>query len=348
MSFTAQLSDDQIKRINLEGNQNFGLELPDLCGTLEASVLQHRTPTSRQSATNPLRIIRPRRDTHKRHVNTVLKFMGSNETSAMLPHAGLLRDETLILRWLFGYQESVSLPSGVQQPQFPSKDPDSVRFLSIDIDSLQEDDGVIQNLHVGISVLDFESLKTPVATGSTAGLATKKQPIESHHYIIGNPKFARRKANKFLFGNPETIPLSGLKDQLQSFTSNRGIILIFHGGHRELWALKALDIHLTPLYTIDTVKAAQYPLQLSHRCSLEKLLSQLEIPFAALHNAGNDAHFVLRAFLMLAVRDAQRELALAPDALPGKLLNSRATAQAPWPSTKAGVEAVSQRTAAPG
>ncbi|KAH8781288.1 hypothetical protein F5883DRAFT_170091 [Diaporthe sp. PMI_573] len=175
---------------------------------------------------------------------------------------------------------------------------------------------------------------------STTGMATGKQPIESHHYIVGNPKFARHKANKFLFGNPKTISLSGLKDQLQLFTSNRDIILVFHGGHRELWALKALNIHLNPLYTIDTVKAAQYPLQLSYRCSLEKLLLELEIPCTALHNAGNDAHFVLRAVLMLAVRDAQRELALALDALPGKLLNSRAIAQAPWSSTKAGIEAV--------
>lgn len=271
--------------------------------------------------------------------------MESKETSATTPQIGLLREETLILRWLFGYQDSDSLPPGVQQPQFPSKNPNGVRFLSIDIDSLQEDDGVIQNLHVGISVLDSESLETSVT--SSTGMATEKQPIESHHYIVGNPKFSRNKANKFLFGNPETIPLSGLKNQLQLFTSNRDIILIFHGGRRELWALKALDIHLNPLYTIDTVKAAQYPLQLSYRWSLEKLLLEFEIPFTALHNSGNDAHFVLRAFLMLAVRDAQRELALAPDALPEKLSNSRAIAQAPLPSTKAGIEAVSQRKAAP-
>lgn len=271
--------------------------------------------------------------------------MDSNEISAIPPHTGILRDETLILRWLFGYQDSDCLSSGVQQPQFPSKNPNGVRFLSIDIDSLQEVDGVIQNLHVGLSVLDSVSLDTSVT--SSTGMATEKQPIESHHYIVGNPKFSRNKANKFLFGNPKTIPLSGLKDQLQLFTSNRDTILIFHGGHRELWALKALDIHLNPLHTIDTVKAAQYPLQLSYRCSLEKLLLELEIPFTALHNAGNDADFVLRAFLMIAVRDAQRELTPTPDALPEKLLNSRDIAQAPLPSTKAGVEAVSQRTAAP-
>lgn len=59
----------------------------------------------------------------------------------------------------------------------------------------------------------------------------------------------------------------------------------------ELWALKALDIYLNPLYTIDIVKAAQYLLHLCRRCSLEKLLFELEIPFTALHNSGNDAPF---------------------------------------------------------
>lgn len=167
--------------------------------------MQKSTPTSRQPATNPLRIIRPRTDTHKRRVNTILGFVESNETSAMPPHTGLLRDETLILRWLFGYRESVSLPSGVQQPQFPSKNPNGRRFLSIDIDSLKEDNGVIQDLHVGISVLDSESLKAPVT--STAGMATKKQSIESHHYIVGDPKFSQRKANKFLFWKPRNNTL---------------------------------------------------------------------------------------------------------------------------------------------
>lgn len=111
-------------------------------------------------------------------------------------------------------------------------------------------------------------------------------------------------------------------------------------GSREIWALDNLNINISPLYTIDTVKAAQHPLQLSFRCSLEKILNELSIPFAALHVAGNDAHFVLRALLMLAVRDAQRQLA----ALPAWISNSRVVAQAPRPFTKAEIEAMAQKT----
>ncbi|KAH7121408.1 hypothetical protein EDB81DRAFT_813900, partial [Dactylonectria macrodidyma] len=49
------------------------------------------------------------------------------------------------------------------------------------------------------------------------------------------------------------------------------------------------------------------PPQLYYRYSLEKLLDSLDIPYANLHAAGNDAHFTLRAILMIVVRDAQRQ-----------------------------------------
>lgn len=42
-----------------------------------------------------------------------------------------------------------------------------------------------------------------------------------------------------------------------------------------------------------------------HHFSLENLLSKLDIPFAYLHIAGNDANFTLKALLMLAVRSAE-------------------------------------------
>lgn len=213
-----------------------------------------------------------------------------------------------------------------------------VRFLSIDIDSLQQHNQVIQQFHTGVSVLDSPSLNTSIiGLGTTIQAA---QVIESHHYIVGSPKFARNKSNKFIFGEPEAISLAGLEDKFRSLILDRDVVLVFHGGSRELWALEVLSIDLHPLYIIDTVKAAQHPLQLSYRCSLEKMLSDLGIPFAALHFAGNDAHFVLRALLMLAVRDAQRELAAG--ALPEWLSNSSAIAQAPRPFTKAEIEAIAQ------
>jgi hypothetical protein len=41
---------------------------------------------------------------------------------------------------------------------------------------------------------------------------------------------------------------------------------------------------------------------------MEKLLDEFNIPYANLHAAGNDAHFALKALLMIAVRDGQRSL----------------------------------------
>ncbi|KAK3371754.1 hypothetical protein B0T24DRAFT_630278 [Lasiosphaeria ovina] len=81
------------------------------------------------------------------------------------------------------------------------------------------------------------------------------------------------------------------------------------------------------------VKAAQHPLQLSYRCSLESLLERLDISFRNLHAAGNDAKFVLRALLMLAVRDAERQLNAS--VLPYWLPTFRAIARAPLPPAKA-------------
>lgn len=65
---------------------------------------------------------------------------------------------------------------------------------------------------------------------------------------------------------------------------------------------------------IDTTKAARYPLQEFHDSTLKKLLQDFNIPFTGglLHFAGNGAHYVLRALLMIAVRDARRELEDTP------------------------------------
>ncbi|KAL2023094.1 hypothetical protein VTK56DRAFT_3700 [Thermocarpiscus australiensis] len=129
--------------------------------------------------------------------------------------------------------------------------------------------------------------------------------IESHHFVVGSPKFSRRKSNKFLFGKFEALSLSDLRTKLEGMTLHRDIIVVGHGVWRELAVLRRVNIDLRPRYIIDTTKAAQHPLQLSYRYSLENLLAELDIPFRDLHVSGNDAHFALRALLMVTVRDAR-------------------------------------------
>ena len=68
--------------------------------------------------------------------------------------------------------------------------------------------------------------------------------------------------------------------------------------------LQKLDIGQQARYILDTVQASRFPLQLRCSPSSETLLDLLGIPFDNLHAAGNDAHFVLKALLMLAVQDS--------------------------------------------
>lgn len=87
------------------------------------------------------------------------------------------------------------------------------------------------------------------------------------------------------------------------------MVLVVHGGYNDLRFLEQLDICFKPVYTLDTQKSAQNLLQLLSRPSLGWLLSALGISHqrGSLHCAGNDAHFTLRALLMIAVRDAEEQ-----------------------------------------
>ncbi|KAK1835078.1 QDE-2-interacting protein [Podospora conica] len=260
------------------------------------------------------------------------------EATAQQPHpalhTGLLREENIILRRLFGYRDNgttVSVPDvlGIKLDKTTLSD---ARFLCVDIDSIQEKDGVIQQLHIGVSLIDTSNLQNYIL-----GLPTAKpdQMIESHHFVVGSPKFARSKSNKFLFGPFETIPsLADLRARLGAMTLHRNIILVCHGGDRELKTLARIDIDLRPVCIVDTVKAAQHPLRLWYRWSLERLLDEFEIPFCNLHTAGNDAHFILRALLMIVVTDAELESDPAVHTPWPWLPILRAIAHAPYPSPR--------------
>ena len=245
------------------------------------------------------------------------------------PHLGLLRDETILLRLLLGYCDDISRFSGpLSTKKLRKSMMRDVLFLGLDVDALQTQGDAIQQFHIGVSVIDTRSLKAVAARSVDT---TPTEVIESHHFVVGDSKFSRKKSNKFLFGRFEAVSLADLQGKLKTLTAHRDVVLVLHGGSRELWVLESVGINLQPICVIDTVKAAQHPLQLSYRYSLERLLDELGIPFNNLHSAGNDAHFVLRAVLMIAVRDAER--LLDASALPRWLPTFRAIAQAPLPCT---------------
>jgi hypothetical protein len=138
--------------------------------------------------------------------------------------------------------------------------------------------------------------------------------LQTHHFCVGPEKYFKRKSWKFCFGQSRHVTIEVVRNEIQKLISKRDVILIVHGGKDDLAFVKAADIHLRPLYIMDTQKAAQHPLQLDYRCTIEGMLTLVNCSFdqGMLHNAGTDAHFTLRALLLIATMDATTDPTLEP------------------------------------
>ncbi|KAK2056362.1 hypothetical protein LY76DRAFT_463114, partial [Colletotrichum caudatum] len=227
--------------------------------------------------------------------------------SAPPPHMGLLRDETLALRQLLGYS-NLDSASTSRLPNLGNKlRQSSIRdflFVGLDIDTFQGYEQLIkdQQLHVGVSLLDTRVLEDMLLKPTAANY---QDAIKSYQFTVGDSAYCKKASKRFLFGSSQPIAISELKPRIDALLSQRDYILVLHGTDSDFKILRhlAIDLPSQSLYVIDTNKAAQFPLQLYYRYSLEKLLETLEVPFANLHAAGNDAHYCLRALLMITVLD---------------------------------------------
>lgn len=251
-----------------------------------------------------------------------------------------LREGTMVLRWLFGYYDQRPLPDGAKPPrwphtlstwkhQMPKTRFRDVTLVSIDIDELKEQDGFPVQFHIGISVLPTQDLHNQCHLPSSQAHSTPYS-IRSYHWVVEDTDYYSNHDNLFCFGRYRCFPLSHLEQRLKRLLGKSSpVILVVHGGHRETTLLKQLNINLNPIFTIDTTKAARYPLQAFYDYTLKKLLQDFSIPFTSeqLHVAGNDAHFTLRVLLMIAVTDVRQELEEVPAWVPV----FEAIAQAPLP-----------------
>ncbi|KAF9772975.1 hypothetical protein IL306_009269 [Fusarium sp. DS 682] len=262
--------------------------------------------------------------------------MDSTENALVEPiHKGILRDETIMLRWIFGYCPDSQLLNGVSWPDLTqtsvAKGVNShikdLGFLSIDIDRLREENGAIQQVQIGVSFLKAQSLQE-LHRNATPGSNLASQVIKSQHWVIGAKGAFSWKGYHLLLGKARSMNIPDLGAELEKFT-RKPYVLVVHEAKQELSFLERLNIKLDPVFILDTVKAAQFPLQLYYRNSLQQLLEEFEIPYAQLHVAGNDAHLTLRALLMIAVRDA--EIQLAGRQLPDWIPILKYVAQSPLP-----------------
>lgn len=228
------------------------------------------------------------------------------------PHTGILREENIALRQLLGYHLESLRSSPFNLPQIGECLPGSlikdVLIASIDIDTGGGYEVISpgQSFHIGLSILDTRCL--------TGKLDDPRKAITSYQFINRETQPCKWAAKSFLFGETELMTLPDIAKRISLLTKDRDYVLVAHGTGEDIKVLNNIDPEIVTraCYVLDTVKAAQFPLQLFYRYSIEKLLDEFGISYAKLHVAGNDAHFALKALLMIAVRDGRRTLDITP------------------------------------
>ncbi|KAM6479323.1 hypothetical protein HDV62DRAFT_134628 [Trichoderma sp. SZMC 28011] len=226
-------------------------------------------------------------------------------------HTRILREENIALRQILGYRLETLTSSPYRLPYIgqclPGTCIKDILLVSVDVDTGGGYEAISeeQSFHIGISIFDTRSLtKTPQDLGDA---------IKSYQFINNNSKPCKWAAKSFLFGESRLIELADFPASFFSLTQGRDYVLVAHGIDMDIKFFNNLNPEIAngACCILDTVKAAQYPLQLYYRYSLESLLDEFNICYAKLHAAGNDAHFALKALLMIAVRDGQ--MASAPE-----------------------------------
>ena len=160
------------------------------------------------------------------------------------------------------------------------------------------------NFQIGLSILD---------TRCICSSSPEQYLLQSYNFCVGSPDYCTKAVRKFSFGQSEDAKIEELRTKIQELVVGRNIILVVHGGKYDVLFLKDIDIDLCPLYVLDTQKAAQHPLDLDHRCTLQELLILLKCPFGSLHVAGNEATFTLRALLLLVILNSSKESDLSDE-----------------------------------
>lgn len=146
--------------------------------------------------------------------------------SSATPHKGLLRDETLTLRYIFGYGldkiHSSTLFTGSHFGKTVSSS--SIRdilFVAVDVDTIWESREVFSDQYtsIGVSILDTRDIYQ---------LSHLSQSIDgddaiSPYQLFTEPRDRNRrnKDNRYLFANSESIDTQSLKTWFNTIVQDR-------------------------------------------------------------------------------------------------------------------------------
>lgn len=113
------------------------------------------------------------------------------------------REETIVLRWLFGYLDKRNLPGWTKPLRWPHtlstwlpKKP-KTRFreatlLGIDIDGIREQDGMPVQFHIGISILHTKHLHN-LCHDPLPFTEFQANIIPSFHWVVQDPNYFNKK-----------------------------------------------------------------------------------------------------------------------------------------------------------
>ncbi|GES66638.1 polynucleotidyl transferase [Aspergillus terreus] len=212
------------------------------------------------------------------------------------------------------------MPGILSNNQIPTITPNGLQVVLSALGA--SDDAVPDNLYDAIIVaIDFEGTQHILANkslnrGVQVGLAildtrdltylsiTAQHCISTYNFAAGPATCNKKAERQFLFGTTVHITLEDMRAAIEAcMPQYRNIILVGHDINNELIALRNLhfDFEQFPMDVIDTQWVAKevggFP-----SLQLRRVLQELDCPYERLHCAGNDAHFTLRALLLLAAR----------------------------------------------
>lgn len=201
-----------------------------------------------------------------------------------------------------------------------------VVFVAIDFEnagSIWRGTSSKEGCQVGLAVLDTRQLEArrlgAVSCPDDKEDTFLEEPgelITTYNFATGPWEYCERvKSTKnFLFGKTVFINSNDIREKIEScIPPNRGIILVGHGLTNELKALDILKVNpktcrivskLDTFLIAPQVSPKKFPSGSRKLCDL---LRKLCCPYDALHVAGNDANFTLRALILLAAQATHHE-----------------------------------------
>ncbi|GIZ39641.1 hypothetical protein CKM354_000301600 [Cercospora kikuchii] len=181
-------------------------------------------------------------------------------------------------------------------------------LVAIDCEAFEMDQSKVTE--VGISTIDTTSVRAlqPQSYGQSYPLIASSHYRIKEHGHLRNRRYSKGNPKNFQHGKTAWVSIEEAREVLRAMLEDaegtREVVLVGHALQNDLAYLRRLGIDALAIPNVvlqlDTQRIAT-PKKLSP--GLGKLLTALGIPADNLHNAGNDAHFTLRAVLEIARKE---------------------------------------------